>query len=108
MLIGHGEYYLLNAGALAIGILNMSLLLALITLYTKTYKEIKSKFSLGLLVFAFLLFLQNFVSSIFLGIQLFYPLNMMVQQIYLPIIPLGFINIVQLVALSILFKITQN
>ncbi len=108
MLIGNEEYYLLNAVALAIGILNMSLVLALITLYTKTYKEIKSKFSLGLMVFAFLLFLQNFVASIFLGIQLFYPLNMMVQQIYLPIIPLSFINIVQLVALSILFKITRN
>lgn len=108
MLASYEQYYLLNAAALGIGILNISLVLALLYLYNQTYKEIKSKFTLGLMVFAFLLFLQNFVSGLFLAIQLFYPLNLMVQQIYLPILPLSFINIVQLVALSILFIITRK
>jgi len=107
-LMGSEHYYILNAVALGIGILNISLVLALVYVYKNTYSEVRSEFTLGLLVFAFLLLLQNFISTAFLAIQLFAPENIQIQEFYHPRMPLSFINIVQLIALSILFKITRK
>jgi hypothetical protein len=45
---------------------NLVLLTVLINIYIRGYKEIKSKFTLGLVSFAFLLTLQNVSSIIFI------------------------------------------
>lgn len=49
-----------------LGIVNIALLLALIYVYWKSYSKFKSKFTTGLLVFAFLLLLQNVLFTSFL------------------------------------------
>lgn len=94
--------------ALVVGIANICLLLGLLNAYWKTYKEVKSGFTIGLLYFASVLILQNVVSTIFLAFPLIVPIEFHGPEIGGPRLPLFLINIVQLVALSILFKITRN
>ena len=94
--------------ALAAGIANVCLLLGLLMAYWKTYREVKSEFTIGLLYFASFLLLQNIVATIFLGVQLFVPPNFHFSEIHGPRLPLFLINIVQLIALTILFKITRK
>lgn len=94
--------------AVAIGIFNVCLLLGLLYLYWGTYREVKSKFTIGLLYFSGFLLFQNIVSTIFLALQLFGELEFQGPEIGGPRLPLLLINIVQLVALSILFKITRE
>jgi len=99
--------------ALAVGIANVCLLLLLLRAYWKTYKQVKSGFTIGLLYFSSFLLLQNIVSAIFIALPLVIPLdlnpiNIYVSEIHGPRLPLFLINIVQLVALSILFKITRK
>ena len=94
--------------ALLAGIVNVSLLLGLLYAYWKTYKELKSGFTIGLLYFASFLLLQNVLSTIFLGITLAIPLAHSGSAFSRPHVPLLFINLIQLVALSILFRITRK
>ncbi len=94
--------------AVAVGIANVLLLLFLIKAYWKTYKEVKSGFTIGLLYFSTFLLLQNIVSTAFLALPLVIPFDFVVSELHSPRLPLFLINVVQLVALSILFKITRE
>ncbi|MBI5680971.1 MAG: hypothetical protein HZC47_08765 [Methanobacterium sp.] len=92
--------------AIIIGIANICLLIALLYVYLKSYKQLKSKFTMGLLVFASLLLLQNVVSTLFLVLNMFVGPGSHSFEIGRQEFPLSSINIIQLIALSILLKIT--
>lgn len=99
---------LLISIALVVGVVNIFLLIGLLNAYWKTYKEVKSEFTIGLLYFATFLLLQNLVSAIFLSVPLIMPVEFYVSEIRGPILPLFLINMVQIVALTILYKITKK
>jgi hypothetical protein len=84
-----------------IGIGNICLLLILLYMYVKSYREFKSKFTFGLLLFASLLFLQN---VLFTGFLLSY------QGFRGPGMgtPIFFLNIIEFFALSILIYVTRE
>lgn len=97
--------------AVAFGIANVCLLLFLIKTYWKTYKQVKSGFTIGLLYFSTFLLLQNLVTTLFITLPLFVPTSVFeanVPELHGPRLPLFLINVVQLVALSTLFKITRE
>lgn len=97
--------------AFVVGIANVSLLLGLLSTYWKTYKEVKSQFTIGLLYFASVLLIQNILVTIALALPLIIPIipfQIPVSDFGRPHIGLFFINIIQLVALSILYKITRE
>ena len=94
--------------AVAIGIANIILLMFLLKTYWKTYKQIKSGFTIGLLYFSSFLILQNIVSTIFIALLLVIPVDANISELHGPRLPLFLINLVQLVALSILVKITRE
>lgn len=100
--VGIGTSYL----AIAVGIANICLLLALVYVYMKNYRQLKSKFTMGLLVFASLLLLQNIISTSFLVVNLILGMGHHGLDIDRPQFPLSSINVIQLIALSILLKIT--
>jgi hypothetical protein len=117
--IGLGQIYAISYLALIFGLINVSLLLGLLYSYWKTYKEVKSGFTIGLLYFTSLILLQNIFIIIFLGIYLillpmiptleFHEPGVTLSFIFRePSVPLFFINLIQLIALSILFKITRE
>lgn len=94
--------------AVAFGIANIILLMFLLKTYWKTYKQIKSGFTIGLLYFSSFLILQNIVSTIFIALLLVIPVDASISELHGPRLPLFLINLVQLVALSILVKITRE
>ncbi|AIS32988.1 MULTISPECIES: hypothetical protein [Methanobacterium] len=94
--------------AVAIGIANVCLLGGLLYSYWSTYRQVKSKFTIGLLYFSSFLLIQNIVATLFLAISLFAPVEIHGSEISGPRLPLLLINIVQLIALSILLKITRE
>jgi hypothetical protein len=94
--------------AVAFGIANIILLMFLLKTYWKTYKQIKSGFTIGLLYFSSVLILQNAVSTIFIALLLVIPVDANISELHGPRLPLFLINLVQLVALSILVKITRK
>ena len=97
--------------ALVFGVINVCLLAELLYSYWKTYKEVKSGFTIGLLYFASLILIQNIFITLFLGVQLILPpipSGIPGSEFHEPRIPLFFVNLIQLVALSILFKITRD
>lgn len=81
--------------AISIGIANICLLLGLLYIYVSNYKNIKSEFTLGLVIFASFFLLQNIfmVAVIALSTELDKP-------------PMGGFMLIELIALAILFKIT--
>jgi len=99
--IGIGNYL-----AIIVGIANICLLIALIYVYMKNYRQLKSKFTMGLLVFASLLLLQNVVSTGVLVLNILLGTGHHGFDLDRPQFPLSSINIIQLIALSILLKIT--
>ncbi len=107
--IGLGQLYtILGYLALIFGIVNVSLLLGLLYSYWKTYKAVKSGFTIGLLYFASLILLQNIFIILFLAVQLILPPITTGSEFHEPRVPLFLINLIQLIALSILFKITRE
>lgn len=90
--------------AVIIGIANIFILYILIRSFLKTYNEIKSKFTKGLLYFSTFLLFQNIISIIFISVPLLVPLQINESMIWVAGMPLLLINLVQLVALSILLK----
>jgi len=94
--------------AVAMGIANIVLLMFLIKTYWKTYKQIKSEFTIGLLYFSSFLLLQNIVSTIFIALLLVIPIDVKISELHGTRLPLFLVNLVQLVALSILVKITRE
>ena len=96
--------------AFAMGIANVCLLLGLLNSYWKTYKEIKSQFTIGLLYFGSFLLIQNILVTFALVIPLIVhvlPFSISNSE-FEPQIVFILINMIQLVALSILYKITKN
>lgn len=95
--------------AVSIGVINVCLMMGLLNSYLKTYKEIKSGFTVGLLYFTSLILIQNIFTTLYLAIQLILPPpELMLSELHEPIKPLLFINLIQLVALIILYRITRN
>ncbi|MGB9977840.1 hypothetical protein [Methanobacterium sp.] len=102
--MGIGTSYL----SIVVGIANICLLIALIYIYMKNYRQIKSKFTMGLLVFASLLLLQNVISTGILILNLIMGMGHHGFDIDRPQFPLSSINVIQLIALSVLLKITLD
>ncbi|MCK9151791.1 hypothetical protein [Methanobacterium alcaliphilum] len=96
---------LLSSGII-IGIGNICLLSGLIYFYWKSYKELESKFTVGLLYFTSILLVQNILAIIALAIfQVLLALDHQKESMVLYSVLLG-VNITQFIALTILFKIT--
>ncbi|MBP2045385.1 hypothetical protein [Methanobacterium aggregans] len=94
--------------ALVVGLINIFLLLDLLYSYWNTYKELESKFTVGLIFFTSFLLLQNVLASIFIAVQLILPPDFNGSELGKPHLPLLLINLIQLVALSILLRITRK
>lgn len=99
---------MLNYLAVSIGIINICLMMGLLYSYFKTYKEIKSGFTVGLLYFTSLILIQNIFTTLYLAIFLIIPGDGLLLEIHEPIKPLLFINIVQFIALIFLYRITKD
>ena len=96
--------------AFGIGLANVCLLLGLLNSYWKTYKEIKSQFTIGLLYFASFLLVQNILVTLASVIPLIIhivPFKISNTE-FGPQIVFILVNMIQLVALSILYKITRE
>jgi len=96
--------------AFAIGLANVCLLLGLLNSYWKTYKDIKSQFTIGLLYFASFLLVQNILVTLASVIPLVIhvvPFRISNTE-FGPQIVFILVNMTQLVALSILYKITRE
>ena len=94
-----------------VGVANVCLLLGLLHTYWKTYREVKSQFTIGLLYFASFLLIQNVLVTIAMGIPLLLPVlpfTVPDSDFVRPHFALLFINLIQLVALTILYKITKE
>lgn len=94
--------------AIIIGVANICLLLVLLSIYLKNYKQIKSKFTTGLLVFASLLLIQNILTTVFLVLNAFFNVSSQGLGFGGPQIPLSSINLIQFIALFILLQITWD
>ena len=90
------------------GIANVCLLLLLLKSYWKTYKEIKSHFTIGLLYFASVMLVQNLFVTVGLMIHLMKDVSPFLASNLGPPTMLSIINIIQLVALIILYRISKN
>ena len=92
--------------AIGIGIANVCLLSGLVHFYWGSYKQMKSKFTIGLLYFALILLIQNILAIVALAV--FSILDVEVHEVggteVYSILLL--VNVALLIALSILFKIT--
>lgn len=104
--MGIGLFLLVSA--IIIGIANVCLLILLLRSYWKTYQEIKSGFTIGLIYFSTFLLLQNILTTVFIAVHLIIPEDIVISEVHGARLPLFLINLVQLVALSILFKITRD
>ena len=96
--------------AFAIGLANVCLLLGLLNSYWKTYKDIKSQFTIGLLYFESFLLVQNILVTLASVIPLVIhvvPFRISNTE-FGPQIVFILVNMIQLVALSILYKITRE
>lgn len=83
--------------AIVIEVINIGLLSGLLYLYIKSYRQIKIGFTVGLILFAILLL---FKSILLIGFFLFIDMQIDSPRIVL--------SIIQLIALSILLKITLD
>jgi hypothetical protein len=94
--------------AIIIGIANIGVLSGLLYFYWNSYKQLKSKFTIGLLYFALILLIQNILAIIALAVFLFLGIEIHEiggAEIYSILL---LVTLAQLVALIILFKITWD
>jgi hypothetical protein len=92
--------------AIVVGFANIGLLSGLLYFYWNSYKELKSKFTTGLIYFAFILLVENILAIMALAVFAVLGIEMHeVGATYVYFILL-FVTIAQLIALIILFKIT--
>jgi hypothetical protein len=107
-MLGYG--LLLTYIALSVGVINVCLMMGLLYSYYKTYKEVKSGFTIGLVYFTSLILIQNIFTTFYLAIQLLLqpPTDLILGQLQEPIKPLFFINLIQFTALIILYRITRK
>jgi len=91
-----------------LGIANVGLLVGLFYFYWDSYKQLRSKFTIGLLYFASILLVQNLLAILalvvfaILGIEIHEVGGTEVYSILL------LVTFAQLIALTILFKITWD
>lgn len=92
--------------AIGAGIVNVGLLLGLIYFYWGSYRQLESKFTVGLLYFAGILLAQNILVTLALAALLIMgrEINQIDGTLHYSILLL--VNLAQLVALIILSKIT--
>ena len=107
-MLGYG--LLLTYIALSVGVINVCLMMGLLYSYYRTYREVKSGFTIGLVYFTSLILIQNIFTTLFLAIQLLIqpPTDLILGQLQEPIKPLFFINLIQFTALIILYRITSK
>jgi apolipoprotein N-acyltransferase len=87
--------------AAIVGVINITLLLVMLSIYLTSYRRLKSPFTLGLIVFTTLLIFQNLLFIVFLLVREgFHGPGMGV--------PVLSLNIVQFGALLALLKITWD
>jgi hypothetical protein len=94
--------------AIIVGIANVGLLSGLFYFYWNSFKQLKSKFTTGLLYFALILLVQNILAIIALTVFLIMGIEIHEiggTEIYSILL---LVTIAQLVALTILFKITWD
>lgn len=94
--------------AIGVGIANVCLLSGLVYFYLESYKQLKSKFTTGLLYFSTILLIENVLAI--LALTIFSILGVEIHEIggtgvYFILL---LVNIAQLIALAILFKITWD
>jgi hypothetical protein len=87
--------------AALVGLINIALLLVMLGIYLSSYRRLKSRFTLGLIFFTFLLLLQNALYMLFLIIGE----GFRGPGMGAPVLSL---NIIQLGALIILLRITWD
>jgi hypothetical protein len=94
--------------AIIVGIANVGLLSGLFYFYWNSFKQLKSKFTTGLLYFALILLVQNILAII--ALTVFLTMGIEIHEIGGTEIYsiLLLVTIAQLVALTILFKITWD
>jgi hypothetical protein len=94
--------------SIIIGIANIGILSGLFYFYWNSYKQLKSKFTIGLLYFALILLIQNILAIIALAVFLLLGIEIHEiggAEIYSILL---LVTLAQLVALIILFKITWD
>lgn len=107
MILDFSLLYIIKYIAIGVGLVNVSLLFGLFYIYWNSYRDMKSEFTVGLLYFTLVLFIQNIAAVVFLVLLNFTgAIPSENSEAISHLFELFFINIVQLVALSILFKIT--
>jgi len=92
--------------AIGAGIINVGLLLGLIYFYWGSYRQLKSKFTVGLLYFAAILLAQNILVTLALIVLLSMGKEITQPDGTLHYGILLLVNLAQLIALTILSKIT--
>lgn len=103
-LLNHAIIYI----AIAVGIANVCLLSGLVYFYRESYKQLESKFTIGLLYFSTILLIQNILLVIALAIFLILGIEIHKLDGTEHYTILLLINLAQLIALTILFKITWD
>ena len=106
MILNPGFLYVIQYVAIGVGIVNISLLLGLLYIYWNSYHKLKSEFTIGLLYFTLVLLAQNIFATVFLVLLLISGAGTHNPEGIEHLLELSAINLIQLVALSILFKIT--
>ena len=104
MIIEPGLLTVIQYVGIGVGLINIALLLGLLHIYWKSYSKLKSEFTVGLIFFALVLLAQNVFETTFLvllSVSGIYNHELLEHSL-----ELSAINIIQFVALSILFKIT--
>jgi hypothetical protein len=94
--------------SIIVGIANIGILSGLFYFYWNSYKQLKSKFTIGLLYFALILLIQNILAIIALAVFLLLGIEIHEiggAEIYSILL---LVTLAQLVALIILFKITWD
>ena len=89
-----GQYFLFG-----INLLNVLILLFLFNIYLKNYRHIKSKFTIGLLVFSVIFLIENIV---FLALDFLISPVFEFEDLFLIML----VNIIELLGLSVLLYIT--
>lgn len=84
--------------ALIIEIANIGLLTGLLYLYTKSYRQIKIGFTVGLILFALMLLIKSILTIVFLIVD---PDLLIGRPVYIG-------GIIEFIALAILLKITWD
>lgn len=107
MILEPGLLNIIQYVAIGVGVANVCLLLGLFYIYWNSYRDMKSEFTIGLLYFTLVLFVQNIAATVFLVLLNFSgPQSSENLEAIKHLFELFFINVIQFLALSILFKIT--